>query len=181
MAEIKSTLDIIMEKTKGLTMTDEEKRELKRKEMAGKFKGLIQKFSDSFIDPDGLKMELADLGNGHEDMLRRIIMEEIAGRIKPEGDNGPLLEILESTTGMDTAPIREFTKDFERKLEKERAVHEKGLKKRLKKKGVSGSAVIPNLNADSQWRDYIAKQKEQFRNKVAGLAGQWPILDTHRS
>jgi hypothetical protein len=169
MGEIRSTLDIIMEKTKGLTMTDEEKRELKRKEMAGKVKGLIQKFSDGFIDPDVLKMELAALGKGHEDMLRRIIMEEIGGRIKPEGDNEPLLEILESTTGMDTGPIRKFMTDFERKLEKERAAHEKGLKKRLKKKGISGSAVIPNLDADPQWRDYLTNLKETFRKEVESL------------
>jgi hypothetical protein len=169
MAEIKSTLDIIMEKTKGLTMTDEEKRELKRKEIAGKVKGLIQKFSDGLIDPEGLKMELATLGKGNEDMLRRIIMEEIGGRIKPEGDNKPLLEILEAVTGMNIVPIRKMLIDLERNLEKERAAHEKGLKKRLKKKGISGSAVIPNVDADSQWRDYVSKLNETFRKEVEGL------------
>jgi hypothetical protein len=172
MAEIKSTLDIIMEKTKGLTMTDEEKRELKRKEIAGKFKGLVQKFLDNIIDLDRLKVEAAAVGEGHEDMFRRVSMQEAMGRIGPEGDNEPLLEILESTTGMDTGPIREFITDFERKLEKERAVHEKGLKKKLKKKGISGSAVIPNLDADSQWRDYVSKRKEKFRKEIESLAEQ---------
>jgi len=170
MAEIKSTLDIIMEKTKGLTMTDEEKRELKRKEIAGKFKGLVQKFLDNIIDLDRLKVDAAVVGEGHEDMFRRVSMQEAMGRIGPEGDNEPLLEILEATTGMDTGPIREFMTDFERKLEKERAVHENGLKKRLKKKGISGSAVIPNLDADSQWRDYVSKLNETFRKEVESLA-----------
>ncbi|MCD6295841.1 MAG: hypothetical protein J7M30_01660 [Deltaproteobacteria bacterium] len=169
MAEIKSTLDIIMEKTRDMTMTDEEKRELKRREMAGKFKGLVQKFLDNIIDLDRLKVEAAALGEGHEDMFRRVSMQETMGRIGPEGDNEPVLKILESTTGMDTGPIREFITDFERKLEKERAVHENGLKKRLKKKGISGSAVIPNLDADSQWRDYVSKLNKTFRKEVAGL------------
>jgi hypothetical protein len=169
MAEIKSTLDIIMEKTKGLTMTDEEKRELKRKEMAGKFKGLVQKFLDNIIDLDRLKVEAVAMGEGHEDMFRRVSIQEAVGRIEPEGNNEPLLKILESTIGMDTGPIREFMTDFERNLEKERAAHEKGLKKRLKEKGISGSAVIPNLDADSQWRDYISKQTEKFRKEVAVL------------
>ena len=169
MAEIKSTLDIIMEKTKGLTMTDEEKRELKRKEMAGKVKGLVQKFSDGFMDLDGLKRESEALGKGHENMLREIIMGEIAERIQPEGDNDPLLELLEKTTGMDTGPIREFITDFELKLEREKGVHEKRLLETLKKKGVSGSAVIPNLDANSQWRGYVSKLNEEFRKEVAGL------------
>ena len=169
MAEIKSTLDIIMEKTKGLTMTDEEKRELKRKEIAGKFKGLVQKFLDNIIDLDKLKVEAAAVGEGHEEMFRRVSMQEAIERIEPEMDNDPILKILESTTEMDTGSIRDLITDFERKLEKERALHEKGLKKRLKKKGISGSAVIPNLDADSQWRDYVSKRKEKFRNKAETL------------
>jgi hypothetical protein len=172
MAEIKSTLDIIMEKTKGLTLTDEEKRELKRKEMAGKFKGLVQKFLDNIIDLERLKVEAVAVGEGHEDMFRRVSIQEAIGRIGPEGDNEPLLKILESTTGIDTAPIREFMTEFERKLEKERGVHEKGLRERLKKKEICGSAIIPNLNADSQWRDYVSKQKEKFRKEIEGLAEQ---------
>jgi len=169
MAEIKSTLDIIMEKTKGLTMTDEEKRELKRKEMAGNFKGLVQKFLDAFMDTEDLKIELADLGKGHEDMLREIIMREIAGRVQPEEDNEPFMKILEKTTGINIGPIRDLLADSERKLEKERATRVKSLMKRLKKKGISGSAVVPNLDADSQWRDYVSKRKEKFRNKVETL------------
>jgi hypothetical protein len=172
MGEIRSTLDIIMEKTKGLTMTEDEKRELRRKDLGRKVKGLIQKFSDGFMDLDRLKIELAALGKGHEDMLRRIIMEEVAGRIQPETDNEPFLEILDATTGMHIDLIRQMLIDLERNLEKERAAHEKGLKKRLKERGISGSAVIPNLDADSQWRDYESKQKETFRREVEALTGQ---------
>jgi len=169
MAEIKSTLEIIMEKTKGLTMTDEEKREFKRKEMAGKVKGLFQKFLDNNIDLDRFKIEAAAVGEGHEDMFRRVSMQETIERLEPEGDNKPILEILEITTGIDTGPIRKILTDFECKLEKERAAHERGLRKRLKKKGISGSAVIPNLEADSKWHDHVSKQKEKFRKEVESL------------
>ena len=171
MAEIKSTLEIIMEKTKGLTMTDEEKRELKRKEMMGRFKGLLQRFVDGLMGLEGLKRESEALGRGYEDMLREIIIREVAERIQPEGDNEPLLEVLEKTTGMDIGPIRDFLADHERKLEKERVVREKSLMKRLKKNGISGSAVIPNLEADLQWRDYVSNLKETFQKEVASLTG----------
>ena len=55
MGEIKSTLDIIMEKTKGLTMTEEEKTAFKSKEMEGKVKGALQKFLDGILDVERLK------------------------------------------------------------------------------------------------------------------------------
>jgi hypothetical protein len=71
---------------------------------------------------------------------------------------------------MNIVPIRKMLIDLERNLEKERAAHEKGLKKRLKKKGISGSAVIPNVDADSQWRDYVSKLNETFRKEVECLS-----------
>ena len=43
MAEIKSTLDIIMEKAKKFSVTEEEKQGFKRQELEGKIKGLVQK------------------------------------------------------------------------------------------------------------------------------------------
>ena len=57
MAEIKSTLDIIMERTKNLTMTDEEKASFRRKEAEGKVKGWIQKYQDGAIGLDKLKSD----------------------------------------------------------------------------------------------------------------------------
>ena len=171
MAEIKSTLEIIMEKTKGLTMTDEEKRELKRKEMMGLFRGLLQKFVDGLMDLQDIKRESEALGRGYEDMLREIIIREVAERIQPEGDNEPLLEVLEKMTGMDIGPIRDFLTDYERKLQKEMVAREESLMKRLKKNGISGSAIIPNLEADLQWRDYVFNLKEAFQKEVASFTG----------
>jgi len=101
MGEIRSTLDIIMEKTKGLTMTEEEKREFKRREMAGKARGLIQKYVDGIIDPDRVKIEAAVTGEGQKDMFCRIIMEESMDWIAPGQDNEAVLKILNNTTGKD--------------------------------------------------------------------------------
>ncbi len=76
MGEIKSTMDIIMEKTKGLTMSEEEKAEYKQQELTGKVRGLIQKFLDGILDLDRLKVEVAALSGIQEDAVNRIIVEE---------------------------------------------------------------------------------------------------------
>ena len=49
MAEIKSTLDIIMEKAKKFSVTEEEKKGFKRQELEGKIKGLVQKALDGVL------------------------------------------------------------------------------------------------------------------------------------
>ncbi len=46
MAEIKSTIDLIMERTRNLTMTEEEKEELRNKELTEKAKGWVVRYLD---------------------------------------------------------------------------------------------------------------------------------------
>jgi len=58
MGEIKRTLDLIMEKTKNLTMSPEEKEEIRRQEWLKKTRGWIQKFLDDLVDMDKIKTEL---------------------------------------------------------------------------------------------------------------------------
>ncbi|NQT55992.1 MAG: hypothetical protein HQ551_07155, partial [Desulfobacteraceae bacterium] len=76
MGEIRSTMDIIMEKTKGLTMTEKEKAEFQQRELTGKIKGLIQKFFDGSINLDRLKIEAVALREEQQEMFDQIIKEE---------------------------------------------------------------------------------------------------------
>jgi hypothetical protein len=166
MAEIKSTLDIILEKTKNLSVTEEEKREFKKREMGGKIKGLIQKFLDGIVDFERLKIEAASIGKGQENILKQIIIKESVERITPGQDNEPLLKLLEGTAGIDASPVRKVLTDFEHGLEKERNSHERYLRNRLKEEGISGSAVLLNPNADPEWLKQVSSMKEGVREKL---------------
>ena len=57
MAEIKSTLDLVMEKTKNLSLSDEERREQKNKEIGSRIRGLLNKFKDEAISLDRFNSE----------------------------------------------------------------------------------------------------------------------------
>ena len=46
MGEIKSTLDLVLEKTKNLNLSSEEKQEQKQKEVENRIKGMMQKYQD---------------------------------------------------------------------------------------------------------------------------------------
>ena len=57
MAEIKSTLDLVMEKTKNLSLSDEERQGQKNKEIESRICGLLQKFNDQALNIDNLRSE----------------------------------------------------------------------------------------------------------------------------
>ena len=166
MGEIKSTLEIIMEKTKGLAPTDDEKREFKQKKMAGKVKGLIQKFINGIINIDRLDIEMAAIKEDDQHMLNRLILNETIGRIRPGEDNEPILQIMKALDGVDINHIREILTKFDKKLNMEREARKEGLINTLQEKGISGSAVIPNLQADAGWLDFVCRLKEDTGKKL---------------
>lgn len=172
MGEIRSTMDIIMEKTKDLTMTDGEKEDLSHRELAGKIKGLIQKFLDGITNLDRLKVEAAALREGNQDKFDQIIKDEAIKRIELEGTNKPVFTLLENAANIDTAPIHNVLADSEQKLGNERGVRELELRDRLKEKGISGSAVLPNIKADPEWNDFVSNLKQEFREKVEGSCSE---------
>jgi hypothetical protein len=62
MGEIRSTLDIIMEKTEGLTISEEEKRAFQKSEIEVKVRGLLQRFIDGILDIERLAGEVEKFG-----------------------------------------------------------------------------------------------------------------------
>ena len=169
MGEIKSTLDIIMEKTKGLTMTEEEKEAFRKKETAGKVRGLFQRFLDGFIDAERLKDEIGGLGEERYAVAREALIRECIGRMASGADNTIFLDALENAAGLDIAPIRKIILDYNQDLEQQKMDRKQVLQKNLEGLGISGSAVIPNIHADHEWIRHLSEMNKGFREKVETL------------
>ena len=65
MAEIKSTLDLVLERTKNLTLTEEEKKSLQRKELEGKIRGWGQKYLDGLMRLSAVNEAVSAPFDGH--------------------------------------------------------------------------------------------------------------------
>ena len=134
--------------------------------MAGKIRGIIQKFLDGILELDRFKIEIAALEKDNQDMVTRLVFDELLQKIRPEEDNTLFLQILDTREGIDTAPIKEILAGLEKRLAEEKAVYEKGLMESLKNKGISGSAVIPNINADPNWIHKISEMRKGFEERL---------------
>ena len=69
MGEIKSTLDLVMEKTRHLTLSQEEKDSQKKVEVHKRLKGLVQKYRDNLLKKDGLGKELEILNKTYNRLI----------------------------------------------------------------------------------------------------------------
>jgi hypothetical protein len=151
MAEIKSTLDIIMEKAKKFSVTEEERQGFKRQELEGKIKGLVQKTIDGILDFERFQVEVTALQAKDKDLVDQVLKEELVTRLEGEQNSQELLKMLEYVAGPTSSRVRKVLADFEKKGEKQKEIRRKTLLESFKKKGISGSAVLPNLDADPEW------------------------------
>jgi hypothetical protein len=168
MAEIKSTLDLIMERTKDLTMTVDEKKALQRKEWEGRVKGWVQKYIGGTMPLEDLKIQVESCQSKIQD-LPDIIKAEVVQHIHPENDNAPLLQLLEEALDTPAKPIVDLITRFQDTLNANMISRRDTVKKALEQKKVYGSSVIPNVDHDREWQEYVQNLRAGFRDQVSSL------------
>jgi hypothetical protein len=168
MAEIKSTLDIIMERTKNLTMTDEEKASFRRKEAEGKVKGWIQKYQDGSIGLDKLKSDFQKEQVEYPEALH-ILKTQLLDCLTLTGDNAGILKLLQDILGINTENIEKIIQSYEREMNSLRIKRLEGLGEELKKRKIYGSSVVPNPDHGIDWKKIILEAESNLRKQLESL------------
>lgn len=177
MGEIKSTLDIIMEKAQNLTVTDEDKKQFKEKEIRSRIRGLFQKYLDGIIRLHQLQSEMATFSPDQVEQARVSLKELSLEGLTTNGDNNPVFDILNQVLGIDISPITELIQSIEneQRAAKDKMTAEQAAQ--LRQKGITGTAVIPNIKANKTWRDYLTEAEKQFQKKLSALKLEMPSLE----
>lgn len=169
MAEIKSTLELALERTKGLTMNKEEKHEFKRREMEKKISGLLQKYLDGFLDDERLRAGMQALGEGEYEQAKAMLLSKSLALLSMEGDNRMPLQLLQGFSGLSTEAIQHEVEVSAKALEDHEKAFETAILNRLARQGVSGSAVVPNLDGDGEWRAFRSRAVDELRHRIRQL------------
>ncbi len=167
MGEIKSTLDLVLEKTKNLTLSSEEKKEQKQKEIENRIKGMMQKYQDGILSQNQLITDYEILKKDYNMSQNNTLILEITQRIEPDQDNQPLLEVLQACCTTDTAAIEKIVENFRKTYLKASRNRLERLKEDLAQQyKITGSAVFPNLDADKQWRQQTREMRAGFEDQL---------------
>ncbi len=180
MAEIKSTLDLVMEKTKKLAMTAEEKEELKRKEIFQRARGLFHRYLDGTISLTEIVCEIEKLGSPSGAMVKDILVSQWIEALSLSGDNEKLLKGIKLLKDRDVeeANRKLLIAQDQYRSQKERVRQEVSLQLReaLRKKGIGGTAVVPNVEGNPLWKERLdrlgqiyQKQMEEIKESLRRL------------
>jgi hypothetical protein len=169
MAEIKSTLEMVMERTRHLTQSEEEKREQAAADFRKNLSGLLQKFQDGVLTPDHFREDLHRFQDSAHATDSAIIPEEICKRLDLDGDNAWVLNLLTDAFGIRPQGIATVFSRYREALDDLAGKKSNEIRKDLAEEhGISGTAVVPNLTANEHW----TAEKQHLRNRFQSILAQ---------
>jgi len=175
MGEIKSTLDLVMEKTKHLKMSQAEKKALDVEETLKKVPGLVQKYIEGAIKDRDLERELANYSEVDPDAVRTEFVKELA-RIMTFKDREKDLRVTNALKMLDLDDKSKVIGELENCLKNFHEEQRSLVKKKtinyldeLKKRKIRGSAVIPKVVLDQQDVDRLQALKAICLNLISRL------------
>jgi hypothetical protein len=167
MAEIKSTLDLVLEKTKNLAMTAEEKERFKRREWEEHLRAWALKFINGLTDLKSFKKEVDRFRKGQNDEIRKFLKDRVTEQIRPWEDNKKAYQIMEKILGIKKDPYLEASRAFQSRLASRQADFLERERLRLEELGISGSAVEPDISRDAEWRLFYEQAVADFRDQIS--------------
>ena len=172
MAEIKSAVELAMERTKGLRLSQEEMNQLKEEEMKSKAQGLVNRFLEVDFHLKEVKKELLKFTPDERKELEKLMRQYLAETIQLDRDNDLIfqgVEILRKESKGLNSQIRQLIEKYRRQKEKAYEETEKILLAHWAKQGISGSAVQAKAEGSPEWEKALSRFKPAFEEQLRVL------------
>ena len=171
MAEIKSTLDLVMERTRHLTLSTEEKAGQQKKDFEKKLQGVLQKYADNALSDDELMERVTALQAEMHIDDQMLVVSAVVERIQPELGNAHWLSLLSQLAPAAYTPLEKALADYQDKVT---ALAQKGAQGQLERlardHGVNGSAAVPNLQKDASHQEALFALKNEFQTRLSHIS-----------
>lgn len=169
MAEIKSAIELAMEKTKGLRLSREEKEKLKEEELQSKAQSLVNRFLEVDFHLKEVEKDLGKYSPDQREHLEKLILHYLSEAVQLDRDNDLIfqgVEAFQKESKNTIKKIQELIEGYHRRKEKEYKQTEKDLLKKLERQGISGSAVQPKVEGSQEWQDALVKFKPPIEDQL---------------
>ncbi len=155
MSEIRSTIDIMMERTRGMGLSEAEKEQISRDSLVKKAKGYALKIHDYKDSTDKIIENLMGESADELDELKKLVWNNLVSKIQNDQNLNSFLDVLEKLgLAPDRKPVFEkycsLLKDAQKDKSKDRKFLIDREKRKLADSGISGTAVVPKIPMDSE-------------------------------
>jgi hypothetical protein len=171
MGEIKSSVELAMERSRRFSLTEEEREEIKRKEIEEKASRLFHRYREGHLPLHEMEREMEKMDEPYREKVKGALLKLSIDALTLGEDYERLLSGIEWLKGSSLDAIRrrlhELTSSFSEERKKVEQEVKKAMMEELKRMGFSGSAIElhvgENPEADRLWAARERTYQEQVR------------------
>jgi uncharacterized membrane-anchored protein YjiN (DUF445 family) len=173
MGEIKSTLELAMEKTKKLAMSEKEKEEMKQKEILQKATGFFHRYRNGLLPLNEILKQIERMEQETATTVKELLLSQWIDALSLDDEEERILKGIESLEQRNIHQIKQKFRDLlsQYQGEKEKAKEKAWLQliEGLQKDGICGSAVEPKLEGSELWKKEMEKLTQSYRIKLEAI------------
>jgi len=170
MGEIKSTLDLVMEKTRNLSLSAEEKETQKKADFEKRLQGLLQQYADNMETVETLQERLSALQAELGVTDTHILLAALFKRIHPGRDNQQWLVLLGRMAPETYAPLEKTLLEYEtQQADLKEAAGRRLLDQLAHNHDICGSAVIPNPQQESGYQGDMDALRQETQTRIYAI------------
>lgn len=164
-------MDLIMERTRGMALSADEKEAVRREEMEKKAKGFRLKLLEDPVGADQILVLVEEEPEENRDLLRSMIWETMVEGLIEDENRFKYLEVMEKLPQAREkhAALKEVRSALQEAMKDRNKDRKKMLtreKKKLASFGISGSAVVPKISKKGGSDSELRATAESFKEKL---------------
>ena len=176
MAEIKSTLELAMERTKKIAISKEEREEIRRKEILQKINGLFSRYMEDHLSLNEILKEIERMDQKTRPMAKEILLSQWIDALSLNDKEDRLFRGIEALKGKEIDEVREkfhhLLSQYQKEKEKIKEEVRVQLTEALRKDNIYGSAVEPRLEGSPLLENQLEPLDQAYDVKLKEIKEQ---------
>jgi hypothetical protein len=159
-----------MERTRHLSLSEEDRARQKRAEFEKRLQGLLQRYEDGGLSVAAFLETFAELQSELKIDGDKMLQGGVLNRIDPQKNNEGWLALLAHVLPATCDPLRAELVRYREKMTALRSKTEERLLERLvRDHGISGPAVVPNPQKDTAHLKALANLKKETTHAIDAI------------
>jgi len=176
MGEIKSTLELAMEKTKKFAISEKEREEMKQEEVLQKAASLFHRYREGLLPLHEILRQIDRMEKERATTVKELLLSQWIDALSLDDDEEKIfkgIELLEQRN-IDEArqEFRSLRSRYQREKEKIKEKVRLQLIEGLRKEGIYGSAVEPKFEGNELWEKENERLRHSFKMALEEIKEQ---------
>jgi len=170
MGEIKSALELAMERSKKYSISDAEREKIKESEILQKAMGLFHRYKEGHFSINELTREIERMDEKTRGKVKETLSSQWVDALALDDDSRRFLDAIELMKGRGLNEIKEkFQKiiaAYQKETDQARQKMSRQLAEDLRGEGIYGDAVDPNVEGQESWKNVLDTVHRSHQGKL---------------